>query len=84
MVPMGSQQQRTLILDLGDVLFHWSSRDLTVLSPQSFHSVILSPTWAELERDHLEETEALEIIGDQLSINPGMISEALTQCRRTL
>jgi len=81
---MESQQQRTLILDLGDVLFHWSSRDLTVLSPQIFHSVILSPTWAELERDHLEETEALEIIGDQPSINPGMISEALTQCRRTL
>ncbi|CAN9126798.1 unnamed protein product [Alternaria alternata] len=84
MVPTESQQQRTLVLDLGDVLFHWSSRDLTVLSPQVFHSVILSPTWVELERDHLEEAEALKIIEEQLSIDPGMISEALTQCRRTL
>ena len=42
-------QQRTLILDLGDVLFHWSARDLTALSPQTFHAVILSPAWSELE-----------------------------------
>ena len=77
-------EQRTLILDLGDVLFHWSTRNLTALSPQNFHSVVLSPTWAELERGHIDETEALEIIGEELSLEPATISEAFKQCRKTL
>lgn len=84
MVPEKLQQYRTLILDLGNVLFHWSFRDLTALSPQDFHSVILSPTWAELERGHLDYVEALKAIGEELSVEPDSISEAIAQCRKTL
>lgn len=79
-----SQRERTLILDLGDVLFHWSTHELTALSPQDFHSVILSPTWTELERGSIEESRALGTIGEELSIEPGTISEAFKQCRGTL
>ncbi|KAI4690160.1 uncharacterized protein J4E84_004342 [Alternaria hordeiaustralica] len=79
-----SQRGRTLILDLGDVLFHWSTRELTALPPQDFHSVILSPTWTELERGSIDEPRALGIIGEELSIEPATISEAFKQCRKTL
>ncbi|KAF2680419.1 HAD-like protein [Lentithecium fluviatile CBS 122367] len=75
---------RTLILDLGDVLFHWSARDLTALSPSTFHAVILTPAWGELECGRLTEDEALELIGQELSISPDTIREAFSQCRRTL
>ncbi|RMZ66364.1 HAD-superfamily hydrolase subfamily IA variant 3 [Pyrenophora seminiperda CCB06] len=77
-------QQRTLILDLGDVLFHWSARNLTTFSPQEFHAVILSPTWAEYESGRVTEDEALSLIGKELSIKPSDIAEALSQCRKTL
>jgi FMN phosphatase YigB (HAD superfamily) len=77
-------RQRTLILDLGDVLFHWSTRDLTVLSPFTFHAVVLSPTWSELEHGHLNENEALETIGKELSLSSDTMKEAYSQCRKTL
>jgi hypothetical protein len=85
-VKIASPRQRTLILDLGDVLFHWSARDLTVLYPFTFHAVVLSPTWSELERGHLNENEneALEIIGKELSLGPDTMKEAFSQCRKTL
>jgi hypothetical protein len=75
---------RTLILDLGDVLFHWDVRALTSLSPSALHSVILTPTWGELECGNISEEEALERIGEELSLEPSKIQEAIGQCRQTL
>ncbi|EDU44476.1 hydrolase HAD superfamily [Pyrenophora tritici-repentis] len=77
-------RQRTLILDLGDVLFHWSARDLTVFSPQTFHAVILSPTWSEYESGRITEEKAISLIGEELSLKPSDIAEGLLQCRNTL
>lgn len=77
-------RNRILILDLGDVLFHWSARDLTALSPSTFHAVILTPAWSDLECGLITEDEALETIGKELSLSPDTIREAFTQCRKTL
>ncbi|EMD63650.1 hypothetical protein GGP41_005705 [Bipolaris sorokiniana] len=77
-------RHRTLILDLGDVLFHYSSRYLTALSRQEFQAVLLTPTWAELDRGRIGEDEALAKIGKDLSLDPKAIKEGLTQCRKTL
>ncbi|KAF2249267.1 HAD-like protein [Trematosphaeria pertusa] len=74
----------TLILDLGDVFFHWSTSALTALPGSVLHSVLLSPTWGALERGELSETAAVEAIGAELSIDPAAIQEALNQCRTTL
>jgi hypothetical protein len=83
--PMCSQtHSRTLILDLGDVLFHWSTDTLSVLSPSTFHAVVLTPTWGELERGKISEYEALKIIGEELLLEPNKIQEAISQCRKTL
>ncbi|KAF1939885.1 HAD-like protein [Clathrospora elynae] len=80
----GHSQERTLILDLGDVLFHWSTRELTALSPSTFHAVTITPTWGELECGNITQDEALEKIGEELLLQPGTIQEALSQCWKTL
>lgn len=77
-------RQRTLILDLGDVLFHYSARDLTALSRKDFQSVLLTTTWTELDRGQISEDEALTKIGKELSLDPNAIKEGLSQCRKTL
>jgi hypothetical protein len=86
--PLATQRSEfhgtTLILDLGDVLFHWSTQNLTALSQSTFHAVLLTPTWSELERGKKSEEDALKDIGDELSVNPVDIREAISQCRKTL
>ncbi|KAF2031023.1 HAD-like protein [Setomelanomma holmii] len=77
-------QKRALILDLGDVLFHYSARNLTALSPSTFHAVILTPAWNEYECGRLTEDEVIEAVGKELSLEPDTIREALSQCRQTL
>jgi FMN phosphatase YigB (HAD superfamily) len=75
---------RTLILDLGDVLFHYTTRNLTALARQELQSVLRSPTWVELDCGQIAEEEALARIGKDLSLDPGAIKEGLTQCRDML
>ena len=77
-------QQRTLILDLGDVLFHYSKPEWLALSRQELQAVFLSNTWTELDRGHIGEDEALARIGKVLSLDPKAIKEGLSQCRKTL
>ncbi|KAI4961035.1 hypothetical protein J4E86_000060 [Alternaria arbusti] len=79
-----SQQQRTLILDIGDVLCHWSIENLTAISPQSLHAITRSPTWSELERGCISETEAILAISKELSLDPDAIDTGLMECRKTL
>lgn len=81
---MNSQQQRTLILDIGDVLCHWSTNNLTTISPLELHSVMRSPTWAELECGHISEKEAIKAISEELSLDPEAIHKGLLQCHETL
>ncbi|KAB2110705.1 hypothetical protein AG0111_0g1138 [Alternaria gaisen] len=81
---MNSQQQRTLILDIGDVLCHWSTSNLTTISPVELHRVMRSPTWAELERGHISEKEAVKAISEEHSLDPEAIHKGLSQCHETL
>jgi hypothetical protein len=73
-----------LILDLGNVLFHWNVDTLTALPAATFHAVILAPAWGELERGKIGEDEALKNIGKELSLEPDKIRQAIHQCRQTL
>lgn len=78
------QPHKTLILDLGDVLFHWSTRDLTALSPSAFHAVVLSPTWGLLECGKISEDDAISAIAAELGLSCDKIREAIRQCKGTL
>lgn len=77
-------RRRTLILDLGDVLFHWSTRNLTALSPSTFHAVVLSPTWGLLECGKISEDDAISAIAAELELSCDKIREAIGQCKPTL
>lgn len=74
----------TLILDLGDVLFHYAVREIVALPPATFKTVITTPGWREFECGRVTEDEALRSITEQLSLDVNIIREALSQCRRLL
>jgi HAD superfamily hydrolase (TIGR01509 family) len=75
---------RILILDLGDVLFHYAVREITALSPSMFKAVITTPGWRDFECGRVNEEEALASITKELSLDLDTIREALTQCRQLL
>jgi FMN phosphatase YigB (HAD superfamily) len=75
---------RTLILDLGDVLFHYAVGDITALEPPVFKAVITTPGWADFECGRVDEDQALESITKELSLDPDIVREALAQCRQLL
>lgn len=80
----GKKPITTLILDLGDVLFHYAVREITALPPATFKAVITAPGWQDFECGRVNEDEALKSITEQLSLDVNTIKLALTQCRRLL
>jgi FMN phosphatase YigB (HAD superfamily) len=79
-----TSKSRTLILDLGDVLFHYSAHNLTAISPATFGAALKLPAWGEFERGQLTEDECVAAIGDELSLDHDAIRKALSQCRSML
>jgi FMN phosphatase YigB (HAD superfamily) len=75
---------RILILDLGDVLFHYAVREITALSPSMFKAVITTPGWRDFECGRVTEDEALASITKELSLDLDTIRQALSQCRQLL
>jgi hypothetical protein len=65
-----------LILNLGDVLFHYSLSAITAL--------INPPGWAALECGLITEDIAVQRISKDLTIDIDTICEALAQCRQLL
>lgn len=76
---------RTIIFDLGDVLFKWSASTTTSISPKTLKRILnTSPTWFEYERGRISESECYETIGREHSIDPETLREALVQARASL
>ena len=82
--PATTSGSRTLILDLGDVLFHYSAHNLEAIPPATFGAALKSPAWGEFERGQLTEDECVAAIGDELSLDYDAIRKALAQCRSML
>lgn len=78
------QRKRVLILDLGDVLFHYSIHSITALPAPTFKSIIRSPAWGALECSLITEDVAVQRISETLSLDIDTIYEALAQCRKLL
>ncbi|KAI0358516.1 phosphatase yihX [Trametes cingulata] len=82
---MGDQPEyRTLILDLGDVLFTWSAETRTSISPRLLKDIMNGPTWHDYERGRLSQSEAFERLGHEFSVEPAVIDEAFKQARESL
>jgi hypothetical protein len=76
--------KRILILDLGDVLFHYSLSSTTALPASTFNLLIKSPGWTALECGLITEAIAVQRISKDLSLDIDTINEALAQCRQLL
>ncbi|KAI0829851.1 phosphatase yihX [Trametes gibbosa] len=77
-------EYRTLILDLGDVLFSWSAETNTSISPQLLRALMSAPTWHDYERGRFSQTECFERIGREFSVEPSAVDEAFKQARESL
>ncbi|KDQ57457.1 hypothetical protein JAAARDRAFT_130231 [Jaapia argillacea MUCL 33604] len=74
----------TLICDIGDVLFTWSTKSTTSIPPRTLKAMMSSPTWYEYERARLTQDECYEILAKDFSYEVAEIACALDQARDSL
>lgn len=79
-----SSDYTTIIFDLGDVLFRWSSETKTSISSRTLHKILNTPTWFDYERGRLSEDDCYANVGQEFSIEPAEIRRALQQARDSL
>jgi HAD superfamily hydrolase (TIGR01509 family) len=74
----------TLIFDLGDVLFNWSSQTKTAISPTTLKGMLSSPTWFEYECGKISQDSCYERIGNQFAFDPSEVANAFAQAQDSL
>ncbi|KAF8910343.1 Haloacid dehalogenase-like hydrolase-domain-containing protein [Mucidula mucida] len=74
----------TIIFDIGDVLFTWSSSTTTSISPKVLRRILASPTWEDYERGRLSEDACYDLVGVEFSIDPSEVRRAFDQARDSL
>ncbi|EJF65437.1 phosphatase yihX [Dichomitus squalens] len=75
---------RTLILDLGDVLFTWSAVTTTSIPPRLLKDILNSPTWFEYERGRISQADCYARVGGEFGVPPSDVDEAFRQARESL
>ena len=75
---------KTLILDLGDVLFTWSAQTTTTISPRLLKEIMSGPTWFDYERGRLSQVECFARVGTEFGVEPAVVDEAFKQARESL
>ncbi|KAI0675418.1 HAD-like protein [Trametes maxima] len=83
---MASPHRRysTLILDLGDVLFSWSSKTETPIPPRQLKAILSSLTWFEYERGRISQAECYERVSAEFNVDAAVVAEAFQQARDSL
>jgi FMN phosphatase YigB (HAD superfamily) len=74
----------TIIFDIGDVLFRWSSETKTSISSKTLHRILSSPTWFDYERGKLSEDDCYVLIAEEFALQPEEIQRAFQQARDSL
>ncbi|PBK87638.1 phosphatase yihX [Armillaria gallica] len=74
----------TIIFDIGDVLFTWSSTTKTRISSKSLREILASPTWQDYERGKVGEQDCYDRVGEQFSFDPSEVKDAFSQARESL
>lgn len=76
-----STTAQVLIYDLGDILFSWSSKTTTAVSPKTLRAIMSSPTWFEYEQGVITQQDCLDRISRELSIAPKKVQMAFGTSR---
>jgi FMN phosphatase YigB (HAD superfamily) len=79
-----TQLFNTLILDIGDVLFSWSSDTKTSISSKTLRQILACPTWFDYERGKISEDVCYDRVGSEFSLSPEEIRQAFIQARESL
>ena len=80
-----SKRYTTVVFDLGDVLFTWSSS--TPKSPlpgKILHSILRSVHWFEYEKGNISEDEAYSRVAKQFSVSAADVKAAFEAARDSL
>uniref|UniRef100_A0A0W0FH08 Threonine dehydratase n=2 Tax=Moniliophthora roreri TaxID=221103 RepID=A0A0W0FH08_MONRR len=81
---LSSSKVDALIFDLRDVLFSWPSETTTSILPEKLRSILSSHTWFIYECGQLAEAECYTQLGNQFSLHPDEIQQALHDTRASL
>ncbi|KAH8119661.1 HAD-like protein [Phellopilus nigrolimitatus] len=73
-----------VIFDLGDVLFTWSARTKTSISPKLLKKILRSASWFEYEKGNVSEQEAYDTAGREFDIDPAEVGRAFQDARDSL
>ncbi|KAG2074605.1 hypothetical protein BDR04DRAFT_1173187 [Suillus decipiens] len=65
----------TLIFNIGDVLFYWSSQINTSISPNVLRKILSSTTWIDYEKGRISQAECYTV-GGEFSIDPTEVGRA--------
>jgi FMN phosphatase YigB (HAD superfamily) len=74
----------TIIFDIGDVLFSWSSQTDTGIPAQTLRRIVVTPTWFEYERGRISQEVCYDRIASQFSLDPAVIRKAFDQARDSM
>ncbi|KAK0461065.1 Haloacid dehalogenase-like hydrolase-domain-containing protein [Desarmillaria tabescens] len=74
----------TIIFDIGDVLFSWSSKTETSISSKTLRNILSSSTWMDYERGKVTEQDCYDRVGVEFSLDPAEIRKAFDQARDSL
>ncbi|KAG2138331.1 Haloacid dehalogenase-like hydrolase-domain-containing protein [Suillus clintonianus] len=74
----------TLIVDIGDVLFSWSSQTNTSISPKALRRILFSPTWNDYERGRISQAECYARVGGEFSVDPAEVGRAFQEASDSL
>ncbi|KAJ7609737.1 Haloacid dehalogenase-like hydrolase-domain-containing protein [Mycena polygramma] len=74
----------SIIFDLGDVLFNWSSDTKTQIPSTTFRQFLASATWFDYEKGNISENVCYDRLGSEFSLPPAEIQEALRQAHQSL
>lgn len=74
----------TIIFDIGDVLFSWSSDTKTTISSKTMHKMLSTPTWFDYERGLISQKLCYDRVGSQFSIDPEEVGKAFDDARDSL
>ena len=74
----------TIIFDIGDVLFTWSSKTNTSIPSQTLRKILASTTWFEYERGQISQDLCYDRIAAQFSLDPTEIRKAFDEARDSM
>lgn len=72
------------IFDLGDVLFSWSAKTKTSISPKLLKQFLDTSVWHDYERGLVSQDDCYKSVGEQFAVDPAEISAAFDQARDSL